>query len=261
MLNLSLTVQDFEYFLLIFTRITCFLVSAPFFSTTNVPHRFKVGLGFFVSMIIYQYVVPHESLQYNTVFGYAALVLMEAMVGLVIGIGTNLSLAILTYAGKIMDVEVGLSMVSIYDPTTRVAEGFSGMFYHYMILLILMISGMHRYLIKALIAAYELIPTGHVVINYERLYQSVLIYMADYMVIGFRICLPIFAAMLMVNCILGIMAKIAPQMNMFAVGMQIKLLVGISIMMMAVYLIPNSADLIYVEIKRLMVMMVEVFSG
>ncbi len=259
MLDMSLSIQDLEYFLLVFTRITCFFVSAPFFSTANVPYRAKVGIGFFTAMLVYQFVVPHEALVYNTVIGYAILVFKEAIVGLVIGLGANLPLAILTFSGKIMDMEVGLSMVNIYDPTTRVSEGFSGMFYHYMVLLILILSDMHHYLIKALVEAFTLIPTGHVTINADRLYASSLVFLADYISIGFRICLPIFAAILMVNVVLGVMAKTAPQMNMFSVGMQIKILMGLGIMFVTVALIPGASAFIYTEIKRMVVMMTQVF--
>ena len=62
--------------------------------------------------------------------------------------------------------------------------------------------------------------------------------MSDYFIIGFRIALPVFSAMLIMNCVLGIMAKVAPQMNMFAVGIQIKLMTGMFIMFVTVRLMP-----------------------
>ena len=73
------------------------------------------------------------------------------------------------------------------------------------------------------------------------------------MVIGFRICLPVFAAMLLLNAILGILAKIAPQMNMFAVGMQLKILVGLSVLFLTAGLLPNISNFVFTEMKRMMV--------
>jgi len=259
MLDLGFSVQDFEYFLLIFVRMATFFVTAPFFSITNVPRRFKVGLAFFIALLLYQYVVPHYALQYNTVIGYAILVMKEALAGALIGLGTNLPLAILTFSGKIIDMEIGLSMVSLYDPTTRITEGFTGMFYHYMVLLILMISDMHHFLIRAMIDAYKLIPTGQVFVNADNLYSAATTFFTEYMVIAFRICLPVFATMLVVNIVLGIMAKVAPQMNMFAVGMQIKVLMGMIILFLIVTLLPDISSFIYVEIKKMMTVMVGVF--
>lgn len=259
MLDIHLSVQDLEYFLLIFTRVTCFLVSAPFFNTANVPYRFKAGFGFFTSLLIYTYVVPHETLGYTTVIGYSLLVLKEAITGIVIGLGINLPMAVLTFSGKIMDMEIGLSMVSLYDPTTRVTEGFSGMFYHYVVLLILIITDMHHYLIKAFIEVFTLVPLGHVFINPDKLYEAGLAFIVDYMILGFRVCLPVFSAILLANIILGVMAKTAPQMNMFAVGVQIKIVMGLGVLMITVSLLPSMSGLIYTEIKKMMVTMVGVF--
>ncbi len=260
MLNLAFTIQDLEYFLLVFTRITAFFVSAPFFSTQNVPHRFKAGLGFFMAMLLYTFVVPHHALVYNTVWGYALLVFKEAMAGLVMGLMTNLPLAILTFSGKLMDMEAGLSMLNIFDPTTRVSEGFSGMLYHYMVLLILMISGMHHYLIKAMVDAFDLIPVGNVTFNFDMLPATVIQFLTEYIGIGFRICLPIFGAILVTNVVLGINAKIAPQMNMFAVGIQIKLLAGLTIMMIITVTMPTVSSFIYEEIKKMMIVAVQFMS-
>lgn len=253
MLNLSFSVQDLEYFLLLMMRLTGFFTTAPFFNTTSVPPRVKVGFAFFVSLLLYQFVVPHHALIYNTVLGYSVLVIKEVLAGILLGLFADLPMMILTFSGKIMDMEVGLSMVQIYDPTTRITEGFSGMFYHYLVLLILMTSGMHHYLIKAFVEVFTLVPVGNVNIRWSGIYNAILKYLGDYIIIGFRICLPIFAAMLMVNCILGILAKIAPQMNMFAVGMQIKVLSGLTIMYLTASILPNVSDYIYTQMKVMFV--------
>ncbi len=258
MLDLSFSIRDLEYFLLIFVRITAFLVSAPFYSTANVPHRFKVGLGFFTSMLIYRFVVPHFDLQYNTVIGYSVLVLKEAIAGVFIGLSANIPIAILTFAGKIMDMEAGLSMMNIFDPTTRVSEGFTGMMYHYVVLLMLMISGLHRYLISAFVDTYSLFQVGRITFITDSLLATSVRFMTEYMVIGFRICLPLFAAILVVNVILGINAKVAPQMNMFAVGIQIKLFVGMALMMVITALMPTVSKFIYDQIKSMMQMAIQV---
>jgi len=75
--------------------------------------------------------------------------------------------------------------------------------------------------------------------------------------IAFRICLPMFAVMILLNALLGILAKVAPQMNMFSVGMQMKVLTGLSLLMITMAMLPGISDLIYTEIKTMMVTFVE----
>ena len=83
--------------------------------------------------------------------------------------------------------------------------------------------------------------------------ETAVVFLADYILIGFRIILPIFATMMMLNAILGVMAKVSPQMNMFAIGIQLKVLTGLTVLFLTVGLMPKAADLIFTEVKKLMV--------
>ena len=76
-----------------------------------------------------------------------------------------------------------------------------------------------------------------------------IVYMRNLFVLGFRIMLPVFAVMLTMNVILGIMAKVAPQMNMFSVGVQIKILVAFAVMYLMVFLFPEVVDMITEQMK------------
>ena len=71
--------------------------------------------------------------------------------------------------------------------------------------------------------------------------------MGDIFVLGFRIFLPIFACIMILNCVLGIMAKVAPQMNMFVVGMQLKVFVGLVLLFLTMQLFAGAADFLFDE--------------
>ena len=91
----------------------------------------------------------------------------------------------------------------------------------------------------------------------ESLFEAMAAFMTDYIIIGFRIFLPIFGVMLLLNSVLGIMAKIAPQMNMFSVGMQIKILVGLGTLFLTMNMLPSISDFIFSEMQ----VMFENFAG
>ena len=120
-----------------------------------------------------------------------------------------------------------------------------------------MVSGMHRYLLQALAETYILIPVNGAIFHTDKLLETMLLFLRDYILIGFRICLPVFAVMLLLNAVLGIMAKVSPQMNMFAVGLQLKVLVGLCVLFITVRMLPGIADFIYTEMKQMMVAFVE----
>jgi len=234
-----------------------FIYVAPFYSSQGVPAQVKIGLSFFVSLVLYGVITPQEMPEYSTVWGYAVIVMKEAVAGLLIGYAASICTSIISFAGRIIDMETGMAMANLIDPTTKEMSSISGVFYQYIVTLILMISGMYQYLMKALAESYTLIPVNGMVFRMDALLDSIIGFLSDYILIGFQICLPVFAVMLLLNAILGILAKVAPQLNMFAVGIQIKVLVGICVLYITTSMIPIIADFIYTEIKVMVVDVVE----
>lgn len=256
MIDISFTYADLEFFLLILVRISCFVYVAPFFSMQGVPQRVKIGFSIFFAFLIY-HGIDHNEVVYNTVWGYAMIVMKEALTGFVIGWGAQICTTVTTFAGSIADMEIGLSMVSLMDPTTREQATFTGVFYQYTFTLFMLISGLYQYLLRALSDTFTLIPINGAVFKTESLMQSVLLFLGDYVTIGFRIILPIFCAMIFLNCVLGVLAKVSPQLNMFAVGMQMKVLVGLAILFLSVRMLPALSDNIFTQMKRMIVSFVE----
>jgi flagellar biosynthetic protein FliR len=123
--------------------------------------------------------------------------------------------------------------------------------YGYLVLLVMLITNMHHFFIRAIVDSFQLIAIGKVNLN-PNLYKLMVHFMTDYFIIGFRIVLPVFAAILIVNTLLAILAKIAPQMNMFVIGMQIKIFVGLIVLAVIMELIPGVADKIFNEMKDLL---------
>ena len=256
MLNLAFTYADLEYFLLIVVRVTCFIFIAPFFSMSNTPNRVKIGLGVLISVLIYGSTTRPE-IVYTTLTEYAIIVMKEALTGFLVGYGAMLCTTIATFTGHMIDTEIGFGMVNVFDVTTKQNMSITGQFYQYIFTLMLIASGMYRYLLQALVDTFTLIPINQAVIRTDRLLETFISFMADYLIIGFRICLPVFCTILLLNCVLGILAKVAPQMNMFAVGIQLKLLTGLAILFLTAFLLPGAADFIFNEIKEMTVSFVE----
>ncbi len=229
---------------------------APFFSMSNTPKNVRVALSFFVAFLLYQS-MPRQEVVYDSLIGYTIVILKEVITGLLIGFAANLCSTIVAFAGQIASMEMGLSMASMMDPTTRENTTVTGVYYNYIILLLLMSSGMHRYFLKALAETYILIPVNGAVLNHEKLLNAMIEFLSDYIIIGFRICLPIFAVMVILNAVLGVLAKVSPQLNMFAVGMQMKVLVGLAILLVTASMLPDAANFIYDQMRRMVATFVE----
>lgn len=260
MINVQFTFENLERFLLIFVRIATFVFASPFFSTSNVPRRLKAGFSVIFSFIIFGAIPDLNVPAYSSIWGYSILVLKEAMTGLIIGMGANICMSIVQFAGKISDMEVGLSMVQLLDPLTRESSGFMGSIYQYALILIMLITNMHYFFIKAIVETFSIIPIGGAIFASDKIVDVMIRFMGDYVIISFRICLPIVACMLLLNAVLGIMAKTAPQMNMFSVGIQIKILVGLGILLLTIGTLPSAVDFVFEEMKIMVTAVVEAIS-
>lgn len=256
MFSIDFTLQNFEYYLLILTRISMFVVVAPFFNTSNSPARVKIGFSAIVSLMLY-FVVPFDALNYSTVVGYAFLVVREAITGLIMGFSTYCCNMIMLLAGQMIDMNIGLSMAQEYDPTLRTEASITGTLYNYFIIMLLIVSDMHRYIFRSFCDAFTLIPLGGTIFRWDSLLLSMTQYIGDMFVISFRIILPVFACIMILNCVLGIMVKVAPQIHMFSVGAQMKILVGFMVLFFTIFLLPEVTSYIFTEMKTMLVSFVK----
>ena len=250
-IDVVISQQDIEYFVLILVRITSFVFIAPFFGMSNTPQRTKLGLSVFLSLLLYN-VLPEMAVEYDSLLDYSAIIVKEAVSGLLIGFAAYICSTIILFAGRMIDTDIGLSMASMFDPTTKQMSTITGSLYNNLLMLLLLISDMHIFLLSAIKDSFELIPIGNLSIN-GTMYETMIGFLTEYFVIGFRIVLPIFVAILVLNCALGIMTKIAPQIHMFAVGIQIKVLGGFLILFLTVSLIPTIAGYIFRVMQEMVV--------
>lgn len=248
-IDTGITTQDIEAFLMVLIRITSFVSVAPFFNMSSTPQRVKIGLSVCVALLIYT-AAPIEIPAYSSAMEYAFLVVKESVAGILIGFSAYICFSAIFFAGRMIDMEIGMSMANMFDMTTRTQVSVSGNLYNYLMLIMLVITDMHHFLLGALVDSFQVIPIGGVQLT--GLYGTMLEFFGDYFSIGFRLMLPIFAVTLIVNVILGLLAKVSPQMNMFAVGIQIKVLVGLAVMFLLAGSIPAMSDFIF-EKMRMMV--------
>ncbi len=250
MIDYTFSYGDLEIYLLIVVRLMTFIYVCPFFGGNQTPNLVKIGYGLLISILLYG-AVPFYPPEYNTVTGYAIIVLKEAMVGRVIGVSVTLCEQIAAFAGTIVDMQIGLSMVSIMDPATNQQVTITGALYSQYLSIALIITGMYQYILQALVDSFTIVPINGAVINPDKMLLVLLNYMKEYIVIGFRICLPIFIITFITNVVLGVLAKVSPQMNMFSVGIQIKIMVGLLVMFITVTMLSDASNFIFINMKEM----------
>lgn len=256
MFSASFTSQTFEYFLLILVRVASCIFAAPFFNTRGVPTRSKVGVAGCIAIMLIS-ILPEQNLTYTGIMEYGIIVMKEGITGLLIGFSASICNSIVLFAGNMIDMDIGLSMATQFNPDMKTESTLTGTLYYYLILLLLMCSNLQTYLVRSIADSFTLIPLTGQKFDMDSLFSAMMQYIVDLFIIGFRIFLPVFACIMILNCVLGVMAKVAPQMNMFSVGMQLKVMVGFIVLLLMIFLLPNVADYIFREIKTMVNLIAE----
>jgi flagellar biosynthetic protein FliR len=257
MVDFTISTLKLEAFLLVYVRCAAFCSSAPLFSQTTVNRKLRALIAFWFAVVIFS---PMElSLpEYNSIFGFTMLMLKEALVGLIIGFTAKFIMSVIIMAGEFMDREIGFTMSQNFDQSLGAMATITAELYDKMIYVIILISNLHFYIIRALAQSFVLIPVGAADFQLPYLYTTFVGFIGQFFSIGFRIAMPIFIGIMMLNIILGVMAKSSPQMNMFAVGMQLKVLCGLMVLSVTIMFIPNITNYL---VERMQEMVEAVMTG
>jgi len=242
-LLLSNPYQYLDVFLLVFIRTGSLFVSVPIFSNRNVPVIAKIGLAFFITNIVINTIEVQAPVSSQDPVAFGIVLLQEFLVGWLIGMGAYLVFTVLTLAGQFIDYQIGFSMVNVFDPLSQIQLTITGTFYYYLVLLMALVTSTFHYFIKAIVKSFELIPIGKVVLS-EQLYDGFTGFMNELFLIALQIAAPFFFIMLITDVVLGILARTAPQMNLFVIGFPIKIFLGLAVMLITLNIFPSVGDMI-----------------
>jgi flagellar biosynthetic protein FliR len=201
------------------------LVSAPLFGSNNIPVRIRILFGVVMAMAMTPLLRPYLAAPPSDLYGFALLTINEAVAGLIIGIFVHLVILGAQMGGALMDIQIGLSMSNVLNPSTGQPSTVLSQFKYFLALVLFLCANGHHVLISAFMKSFELMPTtGMSVLGAIQEQQVALI--VQMFLIALQIAAPILAVSILIDAALGIMNKAVPQMQIFIVGMPGKIIVG-----------------------------------
>jgi flagellar biosynthetic protein FliR len=204
----------------------------------NVMTRIMLALAFAFMIFTGGDAVP--AVYSGDVPSYVTLVITEFVVGATIAFAAYVVFTAIHFAGQLIDYQIGFSMVSVFDPASQVQVPITGNLLYFMAsALFVQFGGLHN-LFAALAQSYNGIPiNGAFFWNNSRLFMFMVNLITDFFILGMRIAMPLVGAMVITDVALGILVKAVPQMNVFAVGMPLKLVVGLIILFLIMPVFAN----------------------
>lgn len=214
-------------------RLSGMFFLSPIFGRRNIPNYFKVGFCFMLTIITAQSIPVPDMEAYQSLASYAVLIGKELLIGLMLGYISYMLFSSIYIAGQLIDMRIGFGMVNVFDPITSVQIPITADFYTVFATLFMLVTDSHHLLIKALYESYTILPIGKAWFNGDILKQMIDLF-SNVFVIGFKIAAPITVAILITDLALGIISKAMPQMNVFMLGMPVKILLGFVIMLITI---------------------------
>ena len=223
-MDLSVSVGRWDIFLLVLVRVAAMVMVAPVLGAKPVPAQVKIGLALLLAVLLTPLQTVPGPLFTNWV-SILVSVAREVVIGLLLGFSATLIFSAAQMAAQIIGVQIGFSFSNTMDPVSSQSSGFMETLYNMMAVVIFLNLGGHHALIAGLSQSFELAPVGisgpSPVVGDRLVALS-----ATAFGMAIRLALPIVGTMLLVDCAMALVVRSIPQMNIFAVGLPVKMVVG-----------------------------------
>lgn len=238
-MNITFDGRDLVLLILIISRIAGITASAPVFSDRAIPVQIKIGLALMAALTVFPSLRESGLLpEFYTPLSLFIIVVKETIVGISIGYIARLFFYALQMAASMVDFQMGLSMAEVYDPSSGTHISPLGQLINWIAIIVFLgINGHHR-LIAALTNSFSLIPLGGLDVQ-ERLLSIIVKQIGHTTQVAFGLFGPVLLILGITELALGIVSKAAPQMNIFAVSLPLKIGLGIIVFIFWIATLPS----------------------
>jgi flagellar biosynthetic protein FliR len=218
--------------LLVFARVTGIFTFNPIFGRQNVPMRVRVLMSIVFAVCMLAGMGNTTGFIPTSVVHFVAILIFEALLGLVFGFVVNMILTALLFAGEVTDNQIGLAMAKVMDPGTGIQMPVFANLYYQVFILYFFVTGGHLEYIRLFHLSYEIIPIGFdVTFRTMQMAESIVRFFSVIMELALRLAMPIIAAELIIQACVGVIVKSVPTIQVFVVSIQLKILFGIIVLL------------------------------
>ena len=223
------SLDDLIPFALVLARVAGLFSAIPMFGARVVPNRVKAPLIFALALLLFPSVRPHSLPVSGDVISLALLVVRETLIGLTLGLVSQLVFAAVEFCGQMVGTQIGLSMAALFDPNTQANVPTMAMFQGALATLVFLALDVHHVFLRGIVESYQVIPIGawH---TSAGLLKFLIEASSGILVIGIKLAAPVSVALLATSVALGIVARSFPAMNVFMVSMPLNIGIGFVIL-------------------------------
>ncbi|MBF0431610.1 MAG: flagellar biosynthetic protein FliR [Fibrobacteria bacterium] len=255
------TVLDFELWAFVFIRLASMLFIMPIIGSTQVPVKVRVGLSLFISFVVFSALNTGPMDLPETLPEFFLLAIREIFLGIVMGFAGSLVFAGLNIAGRLIDINAGFAMVQSINPMTEANESIVGQIKTIVFTLVLIVTSAHLFFVRICIESFQVIPLLKVNVDMSKIASILIFLTSEAFVYGVKLSAPVIVPLLLATTGLAIMARIMPQMNVWLVGMPLKIGLGI---LTIIFVLPLTWEVFQKELDSVQfyqMAMMKIFGG
>ena len=238
----------FTLFLYILMRISGFIFLNPIFARNGIPQIFQAGFSGILTLATFSYYTGSVEIP-ESILVFAVLALKEFALGAVTGFVIRFFLYIADGAGEIIDTQMGLAMARTYDPSSQAQMTVTANLINTFMILLFFAENGHITLLRMMMTSGEMIPFGNVGIGQEAASRAVELF-ADCALLALKLAMPFLGAELLGQVGMGVLNKVIPQINVFVINIDLKVLIGFVLLLFL--MVPMSNYLLEAETLMLM---------
>lgn len=234
-----------DYVFLLFLRVSGILIGSPIFGRKNVPNLFKIGFSAVLTLVfLLSMPAPEEYPAYGHMLEYILLCLRELLFGAAMGFVLTAMFSVALTAGSIIDYQIGFNMAGIYDIQNNTQSPLTGSVLNYMLLLSFFSVDGHLKLIDILYRTTEAVPVGSAMAPPEIMWVAAEV-MSRAFLLSVMVAMPVLAAGIMMEIALGATIRTVPQLNMFVVGIPLKIIIGLLVFSLTLMVFSDFSKVIF----------------
>jgi flagellar biosynthetic protein FliR len=238
---------QFETLLLVLVRVAAMLSLIPVFSSQQIPTLVRFALGLLLAFVVARTVPVIAPL--DGIGALTAAIVSQLMIGAVFGFISFLVFTGVQFAGEVIDTQIGFAAVNIINPTTQQNVTIIGEFELALATLIYLVADAHHQMIAGIAGSFNLVPLPFVAIQ-PTLAADLVGFFSNTLLLVFQIAGPVALALFVVNVALALMTRVAPQVNIFAVGFPLQIGIGLIVLLISLPLLVVVLPGVYDQIPR-----------
>ncbi len=233
--NIHEGLKLFTLWLLAFVRFVGFFVQAPIWGSHHFDKKVLIALGATMSLIVFPNLPVPDTIVFD-VFPYFLMIFTQFVTGLMIGFASFMVMAIAQFGGELLDTQMGLSVAASFDPASGGSTNMMRRLMFYLAMILYLIFDGHHYLIQAMFRSFDVIPVTGVHIS-SGLITHLIQLTGTIFELGIKIAAPSLAALFLTQIALGLLARVAPQMNVFMLSFPLNIAVGLTLLSSSLWIL------------------------